>query len=121
MFDGKDHLWLYAENDDQVKLGLFKKLIADNPLYGELQKEIPTVINYENNKYSLIEEGNAIIKVEGQIGARDNQQVRYWDFETGNGDQISVEKWGSELEISIGKEVKENLLDFYPARQEEEI
>ncbi|MFW6287144.1 MAG: DUF4178 domain-containing protein [bacterium] len=121
LFDGKDHLWLYAENDDQVKLGLFKKLIADNPLYGELQKEIPTVINYENNKYSLIEEGNAIIKVEGQIGARDNQQVRYWDFETGNGDQISVEKWGSELEISIGKEVKENLLDFYPARQEEEI
>ncbi len=116
MFDGKDHLWLYAEDDDQVRLALFRKLNADHELYSRLQAETPSVIEYEAQKFSLLEEGNATIKVEGKVGARDNQQVKYWDYETGNGDHISVEKWGNELEISVGKVVKESLLDFYPAR-----
>lgn len=116
LFDGKDHLWLYAEDDDIVKLGLFKKLSSDHELYAILQKGTPVNIEFEGNKYSLIEEGKATIKVEGKVGARDDQRVRYWDYETGNGDQISVEKWGNELEISAGKVVKESLLEFYPAR-----
>lgn len=116
LFDSKEHLWLYAEDDDEVSLGLFKRLNADHKLYGILQEGNPTVIEYEGQKYSLIEEGSATIKVEGKVGARDDQRVRYWDYETGNGNQISVEKWGNELEISIGNEVKESLLEFYPAR-----
>lgn len=116
LFDSKDNLWLYAEDDDEVRLGLFKKLSADHKLYGILQEGNPSVIEYEGINYSLIEEGSATIKVEGKVGARDDQRVRYWDYETGNGNQISVEKWGNELEISVGREVKEGLLEFYPAR-----
>lgn len=116
LFDGKDHLWLYAEDDDVVRLGLFRKLSPDNKLYGDLQEEKPTVIKHEDVKYSLVEEGSANIQVEGKVGAKDGQRVRYWDYESGNGNQISVEKWGNELEISVGKEVKEGLLEFYPAK-----
>lgn len=116
LFDGKNHLWLYAEDDDIIKLGLFNRLPADHELYSVFQKETPTYIEYEGKRYSLIEEGKATIQVEGKVGARDNQQVRYWDYETGTGEQISVEKWGNELEISAGKGVKESLLEFYPAR-----
>ena len=116
LFDGKDHLWLYAEDDDEIKLGLFQKLSADHELYSKLQEEIPSVIEFNGIKYSLTENGNANLEVEGKVGARDGQRVRYWDFETGNGNQISVEKWGNELEISIGEVVKEGLLEFYPAR-----
>lgn len=115
LFDGKGHLWLYAEDDDELRLGLFHRLSADHELYGKLQKETPSVIEYDGRKYSLIEKGNAHIEVEGKVGARDGQMLRYWDYETRNGDQISVEKWGNELEISVGEEVKESLLEFYPA------
>lgn len=116
LFDGKDHLWLYAEDDDQVVLGIFSKLTPDHKLYSTFQEGNPSVINYKEQKYSLIEEGSALIQVEGKVGARNNQQVRYWDYETGNGNQISVEKWGNELEISAGRVVKESLLEFYPAK-----
>jgi len=42
-------------------------------------------------------------------------RLKYLDYETANNDQISVEKWGNELEISVGRVVKESLLEFYPA------
>jgi hypothetical protein len=116
LHDGQNHLWLYAEDDDQIRLGLFKKINADHQLYSKFQEGNPSTINYKDKNYSLIEEGYATIEVEGKVGARDNQRVRYWDYETGNGDQISVERWGNELEISVGKVVKESLLEFYPAR-----
>jgi len=115
LFDGKDHLWLYAEDDDQAKMGLFRKLNAGHEIYSILQESIPSKLQYENKDYSLIEEGIASIKVERKVGARDNQQIRYWDYETANNEQISVEKWGNELEISVGRVVKESLLEFYPA------
>ncbi|MFW6306011.1 MAG: DUF4178 domain-containing protein [Bacillota bacterium] len=116
LFDSKNHLWLYAEDDDMVKLGLFKRLESDHPLYAKLQDNKANSIEYEGKTYSLIEKGDAIIQVEGQVGARNNQKVRYWDYETDDGSQISVEKWGNEMEISVGRNVHQSLLEFYPAK-----
>ncbi|MEJ6950997.1 DUF4178 domain-containing protein [Natronospora cellulosivora (SeqCode)] len=116
LFDGHKHLWFSAEDDDVVILGLFEKLKPDHELYSIIQTEIPTVINYEGERYSLLEKGRALIKAEGKVGASTGQSVEYWDFENALGANISVEKWGNELEISIGQEVKESLLDFYPAQ-----
>ncbi|QTL99814.1 DUF4178 domain-containing protein [Iocasia frigidifontis] len=116
LFDSKEHLWLYAEDDDEVRLGLFRKLDVDHQLYAKFQEEIPSVIKYEDMDYSLIEEGSANIEIEGKVGAKDGQRIKYWDYETGNGNQLSVEKWGNELEISVGEVVQEGLLEFYPAK-----
>ncbi|TDX51539.1 DUF4178 domain-containing protein [Orenia marismortui] len=114
--DGKNNLWLSAEEDDELEVGLFKKLDSGDELYSKLQEKIPNKITFNNQAYSLIEEGNANIMVEGQVGAKTGQRIRYWDYEASNGEQVSVEKWVNELEISIGQEVKKSLLEYYPGK-----
>lgn len=114
LFDGQEHLWLGAEDDDELEIGLYKKLDVNHQLYVQLQDEIPRKLTYEGKDYTLIESGNANIRAEGRVGAKTGQRVQYWDYEANDGSEISVEKWGNELEISIGQEVKESLLEYYP-------
>ena len=114
LFDGQKHLWLGAEDDDELEIGLYKKLDVNHQLYVQLQNETPKKLTYEGKEYTLIEGGKANIRAEGRVGAKTGQRVQYWDYEASNGSEISVERWGNELEISIGQEVKESLLEYYP-------
>jgi hypothetical protein len=112
---GKDNLWLFAEDDDQLKLVMFEKLSLEEKIYSEFQSGSPTKINKDGKDFSLVEEGKAKIIVEGQVGAKTNQQVKYADYVAGD-QWISVEWWGSELEISHGQEITESLIEYYPVQ-----
>ncbi|KXS41541.1 MULTISPECIES: DUF4178 domain-containing protein [unclassified Candidatus Frackibacter] len=107
------HLWLFAEEDDQISLVLFNKIPNANKLYAELQRGHPATINFDGKQYSLVEEGEANINVIGKVGAKTGQRVKYADYRCNN-QWISVEEWGNELEINVGTRIKESLLEYYP-------
>lgn len=110
---GEDNLWLFAEDDDQLKLVIFEKLPFKEDLYSKIGSKPPDKISRGEKEFSLVETGQAEITVEGQVGAKTGQRVRYADYVSGQ-QWLSVEWWGAELEISQGKEISESLLDYYP-------
>ena len=117
LINQQNSCWLYAERDDCLELILFEKVAPKHKIYNNFSQEIPQTITYQNQQFNLIEQGQAKIKVKGQVGAKTGQDITYYDYQNNN-KIISVEKWGSELEISIGHSIKESLIEIYPAEGE---
>ena len=114
--DNQQSLWLYAEQDDRLELGLFEKLPPSHQLYNKFSQGYPAAVEYEGETFNLIEKDQAQITVTGQVGAKSGQQINYADYQAKEA-MISVERWGSELEISIGCSIQENLIEIYPAEE----
>lgn len=110
--NGTKRIWFGSENDDEVMLAMYE--LTDMRL-----TSVPNELTYNGQTFYLDEHGKARIKLaDGQVGARTGQIVEYWDFESDNGDYLSVEKWGNEIEVSYGWEVGEHELKFFPRPEE---
>lgn len=113
MDNGSKRVWLAAENDDELILGIYEEI--DLHL-----TSVPNEIRHNGETFYLEEHGKATITVaEGQVGARTGQVMEYWDFESDEGNYLSVEKWGNEIEVSYGYPVREHDLEFLPRSEEE--
>ncbi|MBM7556696.1 DUF4178 domain-containing protein [Halanaerobacter jeridensis] len=114
--DKQQSFWLYVEDDDSLELGLFEKLPSDHQLYSSFSQGYPAAVEYEGETFNLVEKGQANIRTKGKVGAKTGQKMNYADYQAGEA-MISVERWGSALEISIGCSIEENLLEIYPVEE----
>lgn len=95
-------LWLGVEMDDELELGIYHtvKLVLEEP--------IPKKATYGDQEYRMIESGKAYVKGEGRSQNVHGKELKYFDFEDGSGEHfLSVEVWGSEVEVSYGYAIEE--------------
>lgn len=100
---GEDHIyWLSVEVDDELELGMYEKvkLKVDEP--------IPDEIMFQEETFHLEEKGKANVQGEGRGKNVDGQVVQYFDYSNEEEEKfLSLEKWGSEIEVSVGESIGE--------------
>lgn len=95
-------IWLSAEMDDELELGIYKTSKE------KLSQPIPKQVKVNGTSYSLTEEGTAKVRGEGRGSNVSGREVNYYDFSNDEEDRfLSVEVWGSEVEVSEGYEIEE--------------
>ncbi|KKB39795.1 DUF4178 domain-containing protein [Bacillus thermotolerans] len=95
-------LWLGVEMDDELELGMYRTVKLP------LNEPIPKQVTHDGRKYRLEEHGTAYVKGEGRSQNVHGKEVKYFDFEDESGEHfLSVEVWGSEVEVSYGYTIEE--------------
>ncbi|MBM7649431.1 hypothetical protein JOC78_002384 [Bacillus ectoiniformans] len=95
-------LWLGVELDDELELGMYKTVKFS------LEEPIPKKVTYEGRTYHMEEHGTAYVKGEGRSQNVHGKEMKYYDFEDDTEEHfLSVEVWGSEVEVSYGYEIEE--------------
>lgn len=101
-------LWLSAEDDDGLELAIYRPIEDWEP-----PASIGRGFNYDNVPYRVQEHGQALVEITGPQDKRTS--VEYWDLSAAGGRKlISVERWGDEIEASLGEPIKEYELKLYP-------
>ena len=86
--------------DDEIELGIYEKASL------KLNEPIPESIDYNGITYYLDEKGIANVQGEGRGQNVNGKQVRYLDFcDETEEKYLSIEVWGSEVEVSSGYEI----------------
>ncbi|WP_338752834.1 DUF4178 domain-containing protein [Bacillus sp. FJAT-52991] len=99
--DGKA-VWLSVELDDELELGIYEKVKLP------LESPIPKKVTYEGRRYRLEENGKAYVTGEGRSQNVNGKEMKYYDFEDSSEEHfLSVEVWGSEVEVSYGYAIDE--------------
>lgn len=109
LVDGTSRRWLSVEEDDGLEVSLW------DPTSGlALQSPPPEFIDYQGERFRMIESGEARVNQEGQTGGKTSMDMAYFEYE-GEGDSfMSVERWGSKLEASVGKQINPAELEILP-------
>jgi hypothetical protein len=95
-------IWLSVEMDDELLLGIYEKCKL------KLTEPIPKEIDYEGIKYYLDEKGVANVSGIGRGQNVNGATCRYFDFcDEEEEAYLSVEVWGSEVEVSKGYDIGE--------------
>ena len=95
-------IWLSVELDDELYLGMYKKAKL------KLQEPIPKKIEYDGNVYYLDESGSARVTAIGRSQNVNGMTCGYYDYcDEEEEKYLSVEKWGSEIEVSTGYDIEE--------------
>ncbi|MFC4320477.1 DUF4178 domain-containing protein [Litchfieldia salsa] len=95
-------IWLSAEMDDELGVAIYEKL----PL--KLHEPMPKELIQDGIKYYLDESGVARVKGEGRGQNVNNAECKYFDYCDEDEEKfLSVEIWGSEIEVSYGFEIEE--------------
>ncbi|SHG05894.1 DUF4178 domain-containing protein [Ornithinibacillus halophilus] len=101
LLEGHDTIWLSAEMDDELELGVYRKIQLP------VTKPYPKELTYENKTYYLQEQGTARVIGEGRSSKLTGSETNYADYtDTNETTSISLESWGSEIEASIGHPVE---------------
>ena len=94
-------IWLSASMDAEVELGIYK------PIKLPRARDIPNELTYENETYYFIEKGEALVTGEGRSENLTGQTVTYAEYaKEDDSSFLSIEIWGSEVEVSIGYPIK---------------
>lgn len=102
LLEGRNILWLSAEMDDELELGIYKTVNLP------VQQPFPKQLTYQDKTYHLDEEGEARVVGEGRsanIKGSMTHYAEYCDDEEEN--FISLESWGTEIEASHGYPVED--------------
>lgn len=95
-------IWLSVEMDDTLELGIYEKSKL------KLSEPIPKTLEADGVTYYLDESGTAVVRGEGRSQNVDGVQCRYFDFYDDEEEKyLSVEIWGSEIEVSTGYGIEE--------------
>ncbi|TLS39118.1 DUF4178 domain-containing protein [Pseudalkalibacillus caeni] len=93
-------LWLSVEMDDELELAMYKSIKH------KLSEPIPEKLDVNGTEYFLDEKGQARVQGEGRGKNVDGREVKYYDFANEEEDKfLSIEVWGSEVEVSEGYEI----------------
>jgi hypothetical protein len=97
LLEGHDTIWLAAEMDDELELGIYKKIQLP------VSKPFPKELNLDGETYYLEESGTARISGEGRSANLQGLAMEYADYANTNETKfISLEAWGTEIEASLG-------------------
>lgn len=95
-------IWLAAEMDDELEAGIYRKITLP------VHEPFPQKIEYDGKMFYLDEEGHANVTGEGRSKQVNGQSIHYADYCDEEEEHfLSVEKWGSDLEVSYGYPIEE--------------
>jgi hypothetical protein len=102
LLGASETIWLSVEMDDELGLAIYKTTKE------KLSEPIPKNVTVDGTAYTLAEQGTARVSGEGRGKNVNGVEVNYYDFENDDEDKfLSVEVWGSEVEVSQGYEIEE--------------
>lgn len=108
LVDGAQIRWLSVEEDDQLEVSLWDEANLD------LSGKPPEFLEYEGQRFKMVEWGTARVSQTGKTGRKAGLNMEYFEYE-GQGDRyLSVEKWGNEIEVSVGEDINPYGLELYP-------
>lgn len=97
LLDGRDTVWLSAEMDDELELGIYKKIAFP------ASKPFPKELSHEGKTYYFEESGTANVSGEGRSANLQGSEVEYAEYaDADEANFISLEVWGTEVEVSLG-------------------
>ncbi len=108
LVDGDVVKWLSVEIDDQLEVGIWEEIdlaVPANP---------PEFLEYQGEQFRMVERGSARVTQTGTTGRRQGMHADFYEYEGSGERSISVEVWGSEVEVSIGEEINPYSLEIYP-------
>jgi hypothetical protein len=95
-------IWLSVEMDDELYLGIYEKIKM------KLQEPILKKLEYEGVTYFLDESGSAKVTGIGRNQNINGMICKYYDYCDEEEEKfLSVEIWGSEIEVSAGYEIEQ--------------
>ncbi|PKK92285.1 MAG: hypothetical protein CVV64_02400 [Candidatus Wallbacteria bacterium HGW-Wallbacteria-1] len=113
LVDGDDELWLGADDDGMIWMGIFRdiKLHVEEPVGRQIE--------YEGSVFELEEKGRARATISGETGKKTGFRMKYWDFCDDDDRMISLEQWGEDgiIEASFGEEITMDDLVIYPSTE----
>ncbi|MGJ9383524.1 DUF4178 domain-containing protein [Salipaludibacillus sp. CF4.18] len=99
---GEKTLWLSVEMDDELEVGMYESIPK------KLTEPLPKKIEHDDVTYYLDEKGTARVSGEGRGANVNNKDCRYFDYCDDEEEHfLSVEIWGSEIEVSYGFSIEE--------------
>lgn len=102
LLQGRNYIWLSAEMDDELEVGVYKKIQFP------VSDPYPETLEYEGATYHLKEDGHAQVSGFGRSESLSGLNVHYADYIDEHEENfLSVENWGSEVEVSKGYPIKE--------------
>lgn len=121
----KDKCWLGVVEDEGLELTLYHNIpfYPDMPPARKLECQGET---YHRTEYGF---ANTIVKKRSKLTT--TGRVEYWDYESENGKQLCIERWGDNeikadqsqmtgtIQCSIGSVIKPYQIQIYPGSQEE--
>ncbi len=100
--EGAKTLWLSVEMDDELEVGMYETVKM------KLSEPIPKKVEHDGVTYHLDEKGTARVTGEGRGANVNNMYCRYFDYCDKEEEHfLSVEIWGSEIEVSYGFEIED--------------
>lgn len=107
--DAEQIRWLSVEEDDRVEVALLEPTTAL-----EVGSQPPPQLSFAGQSYRCIESGVAQMSRRGKTRQRQAEQCRYFDYQ-GPGEQVlSIEDWGGETEVTVGKRISPLALVLLP-------
>lgn len=101
MLEGHDTIWLSAEMDDELELGIYEKVQLP------VTKPFPKELVYDSKIYHLEEEGRASVTGEGRSSNLHGSETHYAEYsDSDDANYLSVESWGTEFEVSYGHPIE---------------
>lgn len=107
--DSPNVKWLAVEEDDELEVSLWEE-VEDL----RLSEPMPEFVEYRGQRYRMTERGEARVNQEGRTKNKTGLGMTYWQYEADDDTMLSVEKWASDIEISIGRELRPESLDVLP-------
>ncbi|MBU8908946.1 DUF4178 domain-containing protein [Desertibacillus haloalkaliphilus] len=99
---GNKTLWLSVEMDDELHVGMYEKITK------KLNDPLPERVEHEGVTYYLDESGTAHVRGEGRGANVNGRECHYFEYCNDNEDRfLSVEIWGSEVEVSYGYPIED--------------
>lgn len=106
-------LWLSAEDDDGIQIGIYKEIDLDVTF-----PPVPQRLTHEGKSYKQVEHSDARVEVEREDPTRSTQsRVEFWEYEGPGERYITVSKWGGDYEASEGHAIKEYDIKIFPAME----
>ncbi|KGX89116.1 DUF4178 domain-containing protein [Pontibacillus litoralis] len=102
LLEGRKSIWLSAEMDEELELGIYESITMP------ISEPYPNKVQHNGRTYYLDESGKAHIRGEGRSENVNGQTIQYADYCNEEEDHfLSVEKWGSDIEVSKGYPIEE--------------
>ncbi len=90
-------LWIDAEDDDELEISL------SQPVKIDLSLPMQTKLFHNGSSFYQDEHGYAKVLIESEDSEPHYAEVEFWDYSDDEDQQfLGVERWGNELEISLG-------------------
>ncbi|WP_102026782.1 DUF4178 domain-containing protein [Salirhabdus sp. Marseille-P4669] len=102
LLEGRNTIWLSAEMDDELELGIYKTISLS------VSEPYPKKIEFDGKTYYLEEDGHAQVFGQGRSQQLNGRTVHYADYSDDQEENyLSVEAWGTEVEVSLGYPIEE--------------